>query len=386
VGSDTLTAAPVANFDPALGRLPTAVAYALFADAHWVSTQNPAIATALEAASENTRIAWASDWSVFRAWALGRASQWFPQESERLRLPVLPEVLVRFITEMVEGECGQGGRSIATVRRYLSTLSTLHRLLDVPDPTKAQIVRNTLKARTRRSGGQTQAAPLRWEQVQQVIEVLPNDLPGLRDKTLLAVAHNSLARRAELVAIDVADVQFIEDGVATVALRPTKTNLEAERDYRFLAAPTTALVKEWLARSGLREGPLFTGIQRSGKARLTNGQRSMARALRDHGKRLTPAHVSQIVKLAIARVAQAQGDLVVDASSPTEKRRALLAYARDYSGHSPRVGAAQDMAAAGVSTAAILQAGGWSDERMVKRYIRRLSALEGGMAQLFSSS
>jgi hypothetical protein len=44
------------------------------------------------------------------------------------------------------------------------------------------------------------------------------------------------------------------------------------------------------------------------------------------------------------------------------------------------------MAAAGVSTAAILQAGGWSDERMVKRYIRRLSALEGGMAQLFSSS
>jgi integrase len=164
-----------------------------------------------------------------------------------LRLPVLPEVLVRFITEMVEGECGQGGRSIATVRRYLSTLSTLHRLLDVPDPTKAQIVRNTLKARTRRSGGQTQAAPLRWEQVQQVIEVLPNDLPGLRDKTLLAVAHNSLARRAELVAIDVADVQFLEDGVATVALRPTKTNLEAERDYRFLAAPTTALVKEWLA-------------------------------------------------------------------------------------------------------------------------------------------
>jgi hypothetical protein len=48
-----------------------------------------------------------------------------------------------------------------------------------------------------------------------------------------------------------------------------------------------------------------------------------------------------------------------------------------------RVGAAQDMAAAGVSTAAILQAGGWADERMVKRYLRKLGALEGGMAQLF---
>jgi integrase/recombinase XerD len=54
-----------------------------------------------------------------------------------------------------------------------------------------------------------------------------------------------------------------------------------------------------------------------------------------------------------------------------------------YSGHSPRIGAAQDMAAAGVSTAAMLQAGGWSDERMLKRYLRKLGALEGGMAQLF---
>jgi len=372
-------------FDPALGRVPTAIAYALFSDAEWVSTQNPAITTALEAASENTRIAWASDWAVFRTWALERASQWFPQESKRLRLPVLPEVLVRFITDMADGQGGHRRRAIATVRRYLSTLSTLHRLLDVPDPTKAQIVRNTLKARARRCGGQTQAAPLRWEQVQQVIEALPNDLSGLRDKTLLAVAHNSLARRAELVAIDVADVEFLEEGVATVALRPTKTNLEAERDYRFLAAPTVALVKEWLARSGLREGPLFTGIQRNGQPRLTNGKRGPARALLDHGRRLTPAHVNQIVKLAIGRLAQAQGDLVVEVSSPAERRRALLAHARAYSGHSPRVGAAQDMAAAGVSTAAILQAGGWSDERMVKRYIRQLSALEGGMAQLFAA-
>jgi hypothetical protein len=44
--------------------------------------------------------------------------------------------------------------------------------------------------------------------------------------------------------------------------------------------------------------------------------------------------------------------------SPVERQRALLAYARDYSGHSLRVGAAQDMAAAGIGTAAILQAGG----------------------------
>ena len=43
------------------------------------------------------------------------------------------------------------------------------------------------------------------------------------------------------------------------------------------------------------------------------------------------------------------------------------------------------MAAAGIGTAAILQAGGWKDERMVRRYIRKLGVLKGGMAQFFGS-
>jgi hypothetical protein len=31
-----------------------------------------------------------------------------------------------------------------------------------------------------------------------------------------------------------------------------------------------------------------------------------------------------------------------------------------------------------------VQAGGWSDERMIKRYLRKLNARQGGMAQLFA--
>jgi hypothetical protein len=63
----------------------------------------------------------------------------------------------------------------------------------------------------------------------------------------------------------------------------------------------------------------------------------------------------------------------------------MLRFAASFSGHSLRVGAAQDLAAAGVSTAAILQAGGWKDERMIRRYLRKLRAREGGMAQFFGS-
>jgi integrase len=377
------SALPAGRFDPALGRLPAALAQALFQGDGWVASEELAILTALAAASANTRTAWANDWAVFRTWALGRAARWMPEERARVRLPVLPELLVRFIDDMATGYPGSPPRAIATVRRYLATLATLHRLLDCPDPTKAAIVANALKARARGSGGSRQAAPLRWAEVEEALRVLPEDLQGLRDRTLLAVAHNTLARRAELVALDVEDVEFLPEGVALVALRPTKARLEAEVEHRYLAPPTTDLVRHWLERSGLGAGALFVAMHRNGLARRSNGRRGAARELQPCGRRLTDKEVNVIVKLAMGRLAVARGEFSPPEGPPAARRRALLAHARAYSGHSPRIGAAQDMAAAGVSTAAMLQAGGWSDERMLKRYLRKLGALEGGMAQLF---
>ena len=52
------------------------------------------------------------------------------------------------------------------------------------------------------------------------------------------------------------------------------------------------------------------------------------------------------------------------------------------SGHSARVGAAQDMIAAGIELPAILQAGRWNSIAMVNRYGERLLARRSGAAQL----
>ncbi|MDE0148214.1 MAG: hypothetical protein OXM58_07560 [Rhodospirillaceae bacterium] len=52
------------------------------------------------------------------------------------------------------------------------------------------------------------------------------------------------------------------------------------------------------------------------------------------------------------------------------------------SGHSARVGAAQDMVAAGIEMPAILQAGRWKSVTMVNRYGERLLARRSGTAQL----
>ena len=142
-------------------------------------------------------------------------------------------------------------------------------------------------------------------------------------------------------------------------------------------------MRDWLVRSGLREGPLFPRMRCNGAVCVSNGQRGSGRTGLNQGQRLSAAQVNVIVKLAVACLAEARGELVVGEGGPTECQRTRLAFAKAYSGHSPRVGAAQDMAAVGIGTAAILQAGAWKDERMVRRDIRKLGALEGGMAQFF---
>ena len=142
-------------------------------------------------------------------------------------------------------------------------------------------------------------------------------------------------------------------------------------------------MRDWLARSGLREGPLFPRMQCNGAVCVSNGQRGAGRTVLSQGQRLSTTQVNVIVKLAVACLAEARGELLVGEGSPAECQRTRLAFAEDYSGHSLRVGADQDMAAVGIGTAAILQAGGWKDERMVRRCIRKLGAPEGGMAQFF---
>jgi hypothetical protein len=124
-------------------------------------------------------------------------------------------------------------------------------------------------------------------------------------------------------------------------------------------------------------------MQCNGAACVSNGQRGAGRAVLRQGQRLAAAQVNAIVKLAVARLAEARGELTVGEGSQAECQRTRLAFAKDYSGHSLRVGAAQGMAAVGIGTAAILRAGGWKDERMVRLSLRKLGALEGGMAQCF---
>jgi integrase len=45
-----------------------------------------------------------------------------------------------------------------------------------------------------------------------------------RERALLAVAYDTMARRSELVALDVEDLSFMEDGSGRVIIRRSKTD------------------------------------------------------------------------------------------------------------------------------------------------------------------
>ena len=72
---------------------------------------------------------------------------------------------------------------------------------------------------------------------------------------------------------------------------------------------------------------------------------------------------------------------VLGAGQPFVQLRPAPAAVDRLSGHSTRVGAAQDMIACGIELPAILQAGRWKSTAMVNRYGERLLAQRSAAAQ-----
>jgi integrase len=237
-------------------------------------------------------------------------------------------------------------RRPTTVARWLASLSVLHRLANAVDPTKDEDVKAARRSVTRGRLAQEQKAPLHWSDVRKALATLGEELRDLRAKALLTVAYSTLARRAELVGIRVADITFTAEGEGTVTLR-TKGG---EQKERYLAPEACSALRTWLAAAGIAEGGVFRRLESHGYI----GDRT-----------LNPAEVARIFK----RVA-AQLDL--DPTRPIAR----------ISAHSTRIGAAQDLTAAGAALPEIMVAGGWKSPQMPAHYSRKLQARQGAMRRM----
>ena len=284
--------------------------------------------------SANTERAVRSDLAVWGAWCAARGV---------CALPAAPETVAAFVDAMAEE------RAPATVRRYVASIAIAHRAVGRGRALKGPPVSLALKrmhARKGRRQGQAQGltGPLRA----RLLEAAGDRPIDLRNRALLAVAYDAMLRRAELTALEVADLLEETAGDATLILRRSKTDAEGKGRLLYLARDTVGMLRAWLDRAGLSEGRLFRSVTRGGAV----------------GQGLDPSQVPRIFK-AMAREAGLPPS-VVDGVS----------------GHSARVGAAQDMIAAGIELPAILQAGRWKSTAMVNRYGERLLAHRSGAAQL----
>ncbi len=284
----------------------------------------------------NTVRALRADIAVFTAWC---------HTAGVPALPAASQTVADFI-----GAMRAANKRPATIRRYVSSIAHLHRAAELPVPSDSNTVKLALRRMMKEDGAaQKQADGLTRRLVDRALHAGGSRLRDLRNRALLAVAYDTLCRRSELVALRREDLQAGPHGDGTLLVRRGKTDQEGAGMVRFLAPDTMTLLHGWIEAAGISEGALFRSVRKGGRV----------------GDALDPGDVARLFKA-----------MVRTAGLPPEQVARI-------SGHSSRVGAAQDMAASDrIEMPAIMQAGGWKSPQMVARYTQRQAARRSGAAKL----
>src|SRR5271163_3241938 len=284
--------------------------------------------------SPNTLRAQKADGAIFQAFCESRGESYLSAD---------PKTIRAFIEN-----CVKAGKKPATTKRYVATIARVHLAAGLLNPCSSEAVRLGLKKMGREtSARQDQAHPLGWKEIKEFIDGAGESLRADRERAMLCVAYETLARRGELVALEVRDIDFHPNGTGQALIRRGKTDAEGQGRVAYLSRETVKWLKVWLDRSGVTEGAVFRRL--IGKNQI--------------GGLLNPGSIAPIFK----RVAQWIGmpDRFIDRVS----------------GHSTRVGATQDLAAMDIDLAAITQAGGWKSTRMPLQYAEKINAARSGMAR-----
>ena len=292
--------------------------------------------------SANTRRAYNQAWRRFEAW--------IKQRGPGHPLPATPELVAAFLAELAEE-----GKSVATIRLTKSALAAVHRSTGHQDPTDNEGVRKVMAGIARVNGRpQRQAKPLTETALAAVKATagIPRRHQGRAvraenawdarrrgqvDVALLSVLRDGLLRRSEAAVLRWGDVEIQDDGSARIHVRRSKTDPEAERAVLYIgpdaAAALVAIMPEGFAVVDAA-APVFG---------------------------LSASQIGRRVDAAAKAAGLGEG----------------------YTGHSGRVGMAQDLAAAGVELPALMNAGRWKSPKMPARYTEGQAAGRGAVARYY---
>ena len=246
--------------------------------------------------------------------------------------PLVSDTVRGFIEHM------QLDYSYSTIRRRLSALRRLNGLLGFEDHTFTEEVYLAIrKLKRAKCMEQRQAVGINEDLLNKMIEAQPATLVGNRNQLLLSLGYDFLARRSELVAIRNEDLTFTPDRALKGIIRRSKTDQYGRGRLVFGSERSAKLLKKWLKLKPKEIQAVFCAV---------NHGRCVDRAICDR-------QVNEIIKQALVGVKRYPRPIDLEVS-----------------GHSLRVGAAQDLLIQGHDMAAIMRAGGWSEPTTVARYLR----------------
>ncbi len=279
------------------------------------------------ARAKSTRRAYAHDWHQFRTWC---------ERNSLVSLPASPQTVILYSTDLAKNR----QKKWNTLSRRLAAISQLHSQAGFESPTRSWAVKQFLQGLRRELG----VAPVRKKPVlvadlQEVLKLIPDSLPGKRDRALLLLGFAGAFRRSELVGLNVEDLEKTPDGMV-VHIRRSKTDQEGQG--REVGIPPGAVdatcpiraVAEWSAAAKISSGPLFRSVNRHGQVLP---------------RRLSGEGVAMVVKRYIEKLGY----------DPAR-----------FAAHSLRAGLATSAAAAGKSERAIMNQTGHRSVTTVRRYIR----------------
>ena len=209
------------------------------------------------AKADATLRAYKSDWKSFQVWALKRRID--------SMVPVSPSIIVMYIAWLADS-----GRKVSTIQRHLAAITYAHDCAEVEIPTRHIKVREAMKGIRHRIGiKQTPKEHIPVKQLRNMLDELPNSLIGHRNRALLLLGFAGAFRRSELVALDVEDIDQLEEGFE-VTIRKSKTDQDSHGQIIGIPGGTKVntdpieAVKRWLKEAGITTGAIFRHIDRHG--------------------------------------------------------------------------------------------------------------------------
>ena len=284
--------------------------------------------------ARNTMKNYRVQWRNFIMWAA---------EKGITALPADPAQVAVYLAERIE----EHGHKPATLRAAAAAIAFVHRASGHDDPCAGPEVKRTLRSATRKAGrSQKQAEALTVEALTAIRSTACNPRRGRGgrfesretarcrgnlDIALISLMRDAMLRISEAAVVTWRDIVIEADGTGRLLIRRSKTDAEGEGAVAFLSAPTMEALG------------------------LICGARSAA----DRVFGLRPNQISRRIKQAAQAASLGDG----------------------FSGHSPRVGMARDLARAGIELPSLMNAGRWRNPAMPAHYTRNETAGKGAVAQ-----